>query len=301
VRGHHGGVGGGVEEAQAPLGLGAQEVHAPVQTERGEAPAQGRAVRALARVPLAAHDQQARRLGHHRHRLQQRVEALDRLQPADVQEHRIRRQLQQILGLGRVHRLEEIGVDPARDHRDALGAGAVVPHQVRPLHHVGRHHPVGLGHDPRLLVQAQGGLELRVALGHRVLQAAQGVEHLHEWGAPRLAQPQAGHAGEPVVRVDQIVGQALIERELLHPGRELLEVRVHRLAGHRGLGPRWQVHHPRARTQLDHPRDGGVLGAGEDVDVHAHPPELARDLPHVHVHAARLLAPERGQGAGVDR
>src|SRR5881628_1993514 len=46
--------------------------------------------------------------------------------------------------------------------------------------------------------------------------------------------------------------------------------------------------------------DRRVLRAREDVDRHAHAPELAGDLADVHVHAAGLLAAQRGKGARVD-
>ncbi len=176
-----------------------------------------------------------------------------------------------------------------------------MPDQVRALHHVGRHHPVGLGHDAGLLVEAQRGLELGRALGHRVLEPAEGVEHLHERGAPLLPEPQAGHPGEPVVRVDHVVGDAALPREVLDAGRELVEVGMNRLAGHRRLGARGQVHHAGAGTELDHPGDRRVLRPGEDVDVEPHAPELARDLPHVDVHPAGLLAAQGGEGTGVHR
>ncbi len=101
--------------------------------------------------------------------------------------------------------------------------------------------------------------------------------------------------------VDQVVPAPLLQRELLHPGRELVEVRVHRLARQRSLRARGQMHHARARPQLDHTRNGRILRAGEHIDVHAHAAELARDLAHVHVHAAGLLPAERGEGAGVHR
>ena len=47
-------------------------------------------------------------------------------------------------------------------------------------------------------------------------------------------------------------------------------------------------------------RDGGVLRAGVDVHRDAAPRQLARQVAHVDVHAARFLAAQRGQRAGMD-
>src|SRR4029077_12343950 len=124
---------------------------------------------------------------------------------------------------------------------------------------------------------------------------------LHERSAPLLPQPQPGDAGEPVVGVDQVVRDAALPRELLDARRELAQMGVDRLARHRSLRARGQVHHAGARPQLHHPGNGRVLRAGEHVDVQPHAAELARDLAHVDVHAPRLLAAESGEGAGVHR
>src|SRR2546421_8210592 len=56
----------------------------------------------------------------------------------------------------------------------------------------------------------------------------------------------------------------------------------------------------RALAQTHDLRDGGILRAREDVDGGAHARELPRQLTHVDVHAARLLAAKRGERARVD-
>src|SRR5436309_1205095 len=60
------------------------------------------------------------------------------------------------------------------------------------------------------------------------------------------------------------------------------------------------VNDARTRTQADDRRNARGLAPGEDVDLESEPPQVARDLPDVHVHAAGLLAAERGEGARVD-
>ena len=71
-------------------------------------------------VLVAAHDEQPRPPVQSAHGLEQGLEPLDGLEPPHVEEQRIGRQLEEALGGGRAHGLEELGVDAARDHRDAL-------------------------------------------------------------------------------------------------------------------------------------------------------------------------------------
>ena len=63
------------------------------------------------------------------------------------------------------------------------------------LHHIAGYDAVGGPDDARLLRDPKLGLDISRALGHRVLELAQGVEHLHHGDAPSLAQLEAGHSG----------------------------------------------------------------------------------------------------------
>ena len=81
---------------------------------------------------------------------------------------------------------------------------------------------------------------------------------------------------------------------------ELGQVSVLHLARHGRLGARGQMDDARALPQWGDAGDRGVLRTREDVHGDAHAPELARRLANVDVHAARFLASERSQGAGVD-
>src|SRR5206468_8308462 len=61
-----------------------------------------------------------------------------------------------------------------------------------------------------------------------------------------------------------------------------------------------EVDDARAVAQGDDAGDRRVLRAREHVHLDAHASELAGELADVHVHPARLLAPEGGERAGVD-
>jgi hypothetical protein len=126
------------------------------------------------------------------------------------------------------------------------------------------------------------------------------VEHLDDRRAPRFAQRQSGDAGQPVVRVDEVVVQRLVPAKRLDAGHELIQVAVDFLARHRGLGPGTQVDHTCALTHVHDPRNRRILGSRENVDVSAHAAQLAGRLSHVDVHAARLLAARRCQRTGVN-
>jgi hypothetical protein len=194
---------------------------------------------------------------------------------------------------------EEVGVDAARNRRDAGGGGAVVVQELGALDDVGRHDTVAGADDPHLLVQADRGLLLRHGPGDPVLQPAQGVKHLHDGHRPALLQPEPGDPGEPVVRVDQVVVDRPGDPPRLDAVDELVQVLVDADAGHWRFVSRRQMDDTGALTERHHTRNRRVLRAREDVDRHPHASELARDLAHVHVHPARFLAAQSGQRTGV--
>ena len=171
---------------------------------------------------------------------------------------------------------------------------------MRALHHVGGDDAVDLTDDARLLRDPELRLQLVRRPRHAVLEPTQGVEHLDHWRAPPLPQLERGHAGQPVVRVDEVVAEVLGLAELVDAGHELGQVLVHHLARHRPLRPGREMDHPRVVAEGHDAADARILRAGEHVHLDAHPTQLARGLAHVHVHPARLLGAQRGQRAGVD-
>jgi len=85
-----------------------------------------------------------------------------------------------------------------------------------------------------------------------------------------------------------------------HAVGELVQVGHDLGRRHGSLRTSLDVNDARARTQGDDRRNARGLAPGEDVDLESEPPQVARDLPDVHVHPTGLLAAERGEGARVD-
>src|SRR5437667_12073189 len=100
--------------------------------------------------------------------------------------------------------------------------------------------------------------------------------------------------------MDDVVVDALGPAMRLDTLDELGQMGMNRVPLDGRVGPRGQMDHSRPCPGVDHAWNGRVLGAREDVHGHPHARELPRRLAHVDVHASRLLAPEGGQGAGVD-
>src|SRR5260370_161852 len=117
------------------LRRGAEAVHAIVRAERADTRAKPagmsprraspRRRRRLGLVGVSAHDVEPRGVPEPGHRFQQRLEALDGLEPADIEQHGSRRDFEEVLGGSLGHGLEELGVDTARNYRDAIRGGAL--------------------------------------------------------------------------------------------------------------------------------------------------------------------------------
>ena len=99
--------------------------------------------------------------------------------------------------------------------------------------------------------------------------------------------------------VDEAVLDAARDPPRFDAVDELVEVIVDPLARDRRLRSRRQVHDARALAERHHAANRRILRAREHVDREPHPPELARELADVDVHAARFLAAERGERARV--
>ena len=282
--------------------LGAHERDGLAEAEPAQTLAQRRLVAVERLVGVAAHDRQPCRRAARaqaRHGVEQGLQALDRRLSPDVEELRLVAETERGARRRLRARREELGVHAARDDRDARGIGAVVADEMRALHHGGGDDAIGGADDARFLGDAHVGLAVGAVVAGVVLQPPQRVEHLHERHGPPPAQRQAHGARQPVVRVDQVVVGAGSDPEGLHTVHELVEVLEHALARHGRLRAGRQVHDAHALGQRHDPRDRRVLRAREDVGLHAHARQLAGQLAHVHVHAARLLAAQRGQRTGV--
>ncbi len=150
------------------------------------------------------------------------------------------------------------------------------------------------GHDLGLADDPGGGLG-GVALGEvGVLDLGHGVHGVHQGGAPALGGEPADVAGEPVVRVDQVVvAGAVTGPGLHHTVSEGAELGWEFLLGQALVGARVDVPDEDARGHLDGGREGGGGRAGEDLDLDVDRGEALRELHDVDVHAAGVT------GAGL--
>ena len=142
---------------------------------------------------------------------QQQVGRLERLDaPDEQQQHGVRRHPEPGPRRRRVGHPEQLQIDARRDRDDLVGAGAVEAAQLVGLVRGGGDQPVGLGRDP--VLADQPGQRLRtVTVGQRgVLDLGQGVRGVHQRHRPARPRHPADLAGEPVVRVHQVVPAGLL-------------------------------------------------------------------------------------------
>ncbi len=190
----------------------------------------------------------------------------------------------------------------SRVHRPDLGrVRPVEPHQLECfLLGVGDQAVRG-GHDLRLTAQPHLRLG-RVTPGQgRVLDQAQRVHGLHQGDPPALPGHQPDLAGEPVVRVHEVVPAGVVRGlGAQHLERELAELRGQ--VGLVQLLERAGRHVPdqHAGNQLS---DGWRIrrdGPGEDLDLHPAAGQAFRDLHHVHVQAPGVTGAWLFERRGMD-
>lgn len=244
--------------------------------------------------------------------MQQDVGGLERLDAADEQQHdRVLRHPDDAAGGGAVSRGEAVEIDTGRDDEGAVGVGAVEPDQLTGLLVGVRDQPVGLGDDLFLADHTGAGLR-SVALGQRlVLDLGERVRGVDERDAPAVAGEPADLAGEPVVRVDDVVEARLVLGLLAQDGSgEGAQLRGELLLAEALERAGADVAHRHARAHLDHRREVAGGGAGEDVDLDAAGGQAAGGLDDVDVHAAGVAGAglverarvhrQRGHAAGRD-
>jgi hypothetical protein len=220
------------------------------------------------------------------------VEALQRLDAADEEEHRSVTEVEVLERGARALPVpggEERVVHTGRDQLDARRIGAVEPDELIGLGDAGREDGVrapdhlGLGPD--------------AALGHPVarlrLHPGEGVERRHQGQIELVLQPVPGDAGQPVVGVERVdvperpEMTAYTVREGVDDVGELLLGQI----GGAGL----DVHHAEAGLDLDHVRAGVVPSSGEDVGRDPRLGQRRHQLADVDVHAAAVALAGLGE------
>ena len=162
--------------------------------------------------------------------------------------------------------------------------------------------PVGLV-DHLLLADGAHRRLGRVDVGQRdVLHRGQRVRGVHQRHRPAVAGQPADLAGEPVVRVHDVVVAGLVGGlGAQHPGRERAQLRrqvmlvetLERAGDH--------VAHQHAGRHPHRRRVGRRRRAGEDLDLDAAAGHVQRRLQDVDVHAAGVSGTRLRQRRGVHR
>ncbi len=152
--------------------------------------------------------------------VQEDVGRLEGLDAADEEQHEgVLGHADRAPGGGAVTRGEPVEVDARRDDEGAGGVGAVVVDELARLFVGVGDEPVGLVDHLLLADHAGAGLGT-VAVGQRlVLDLGEGVRRVDQRDAPPVAGQPADLAGEPVVRVDDVVVAGLVLGLLAQDGR----------------------------------------------------------------------------------
>ena len=185
-------------------------------------------------------------------------------------------------GLAAVERRDLVGLDRARGQH---GVGAVDDGRL------------GLGPAVRHV-----GLDL---FGHRLrLDPVERVEGADERQVQLVLDHVAREPRQPVVGVHRGVGQLAGGRRrghaVEHAGRELVDHRGQRLLGQGVERSGGNMVHPQPRLDVDHGRQIGRPGPGEDVAGHVGAGQGRGQLADVDVHAAAVAGAGLGQGGRVE-
>ena len=248
----------------------------------------------IVRIERAAHDEQAEIVPQLRvakeqqpERAKEDIDALDLLDASDEEDDALALIASEHLACVHLpHRTEHVQIDAARDDVQRRGICAVQIDELTDLDLTRSGHGGGLAHGTFLDRDAHVALAIDVLVHDLALDQAERVEHLDARHAPARRQRSRDLGREPVVRVDQVVTQALVAHILLDLGGELVEmlVDVHlRPVPHRTRG---DVDHARVVAERLNAWVVLLAPAGEDVHGDAATPQLARQLANVHVHAA---------------
>ena len=241
---------------------------------------------------------------------QHHVGALQRLDPAREDQHdRVRRPARAAAGCRPKPQKPQKPEAPGRNTDrstpgdtvfDPRRGGAVQLDQLPRLVLGVRDQPVGGRHDLALAPDPDRGLGAVAAGQGQVLDLAEGVHRLHQRHPPALRGHRPDLAGQPVVRVHQVVpagrevglGAQHAERERADlPGQRVLVEFLER--------PGHQVPDQHPGCELQHGRGVPADRAGEDLHLDAAPGQLPGHLDHVDVEPAGVAGARLVERGGV--
>ena len=230
------------------------------------------------------------------------VGRLERLDPADEEQHDgVVGEPEPGPGRALLPRHEEVEVDAWGHDDHPVGVGVVVADELARLalgvgdEPVGDLDDLGLADLPaRGLGDVVGGQLAVLDPGHRVHRVDEG--HL-----PALGDEPADLAGEPVVRVRDVVVPRGDAGDLAHhPGSEGAQLPRQVLLDQALVGAGVDVPHRHPGHHLDDVGQVGGRAPGEDLDLDAPRTQPLRGLHHVHVEPARVARTGLVERRGVD-
>src|SRR5262249_23880425 len=127
------------------------------------------------------------------------------------------------------------------------------------------------------------------------------MEHGDVRYVPAGGQPHASDRREPIMAVDEIVVVLAPLSKARHAACEVLDVGIELGWGEGNGRARGDVNQSYSCGNLLHRGQVGVGASSEDVNVHTAAAKLARQLPYIDVHAARVArASEARQRRGME-
>ena len=195
-----------------------------------------------------------------------------------------------------IPRPEHVQIDTGMHHVDSRGIGMVQRNQL-PRFIIGvDDQPVRLVDDLLLADRAQRRLG-RVTVGQRgVLHRGQRVRGVHQRHRPAVPGQPADLAGQPVVRVHDVVVARFVGRfGAQHAGRERAQLGGQVVFVQALERPRHHVAHQHTGRHAHDRRIGGRRRPGEDLHLDAPARQVQRALQHVDVHAAGVADARLGQ------
>ena len=229
------------------------------------------------------------------------VESLERLDATDEEDRRLVGQTETLPGGGPVTWTEAVVVDTRWGCAKPSRVGAVVEHQVLRLERGGGDDAIGQSDDLVLGGDAEEALWRLVCSPGRILDPPESVERVGQRDVELALHEDAGPAGKPVVRVDQVVAHP----GGLRPGDRGRSELAHQPGlvggGQRLGGTGVDVDHPISGVGLDDRGHRRIGAPGEHVHPDASPDHGCRKLVDVDVHPAGVAATGDEQRRGVHR
>src|SRR5579875_408287 len=190
---------------------------------------------------------------------------------------------------------ETLQIDTAGNHLDLSGGRATVADHLRALVEGGSDDAVGLLDQLAFHFQAQSRFGLR-RIG-QLFEMGQGVEHRKMRHAPAAGKLLTGHAGEPVVAVQKVIGPAFVSGKILNLARKGWQILIEIVFVDGSNRPGLDMDHAHAWSKLDNFGLSGLRTASENVNGAVGAAQFAGQFADIDIHASGVLrAPGSASG-----